>query len=374
MKNRNRQLEYLKVFDEQISKISKSLDFYACLTPVNQEEQRIKFFKNLALEKEYNPVFKYIQRDFSQEKEKLSSLSKELKVEPKCLDTLFLKKIDHLYRQIELLTCEDKNFGNISSDLYGAPGDEDVDISHKILIQTSKQEYMFPEETVTPEEMVSVLKQKITEKNIKNWTVSLSNKIIPKLSVSGRDKTIYVKPTLNYTQEEIQRLMVHEVEVHVYRALNGARQPFKIFTEGLAGYDETEEGLAIIAEERAGCLSIDKRQIKLYAGRCFAVKKAFNNSFYDTYIFLTNFFPSDLSYRLTERVKRGLKETLQKGAFTKDLHYIAGFNKTQRYVKEKGDITILYAGKIGLNDVECVRSLIEEGILKEPKYLPEYMK
>jgi uncharacterized protein (TIGR02421 family) len=367
-------MDRLKIIDSEISDIAGKLDFYAGLTPLNQKAERAKFFDSFKNKDKYNPVFEYTSRDFFSESQRLKKLSAEIKKPDKSLlGSLFLMKIDYITRQIALLNCEDEQFGALSSGLYGCPSEEDMDVSRKILVQVSKKEHIFPEETVSAGKMRDIIERKLAGNNIKGWKVALSDKIVPKLSVSGRDRNIYVNPSLNYTREEIQRLMVHEIEVHVYRALNGANQPFRIFAEGLAGYDETEEGLAVTAEEKAGCLDIDKRQIKLYAGRCLAVRTALNESFFDTFITLKNYFPDEIAYRLTERVKRGLKNTRVKGAFTKDMHYVSGFNKLKGYIDGKGDLKILYTGKIGLPDAGLVGELVKDGVLKRAEYFPEYI-
>ena len=200
-----------------------------------------------------------------------------------------------------------------------------------------------------------------------------SRKIVPKLTVSAKDKTIYINSRINYTAEEVERLKVHEIEVHVYRGVNGNEQPFRIFRDGLAGYDETEEGLAIMAEEKMGCLRTDTRQMKLYAGRALCVAHCMKGSFHDAFKKLREFFPEYLAYRLTERCKRGLEDTSKKGGFTRGFHYLSGWGKVREYVEGGGDLGILYVGKIGLEDTGTVRLLLEKGKLKPPRYLPGFI-
>ena len=255
--------------------------------------------------------------------------------------------------------------------LYGVPQIEDIENSRKILMDKRGEEYVFPAEPVTPEEMADVLRKKLSDVGI-GWSVVLNNRIVSKISVSGRDRTIYVNSALNYTAAEIQRLRVHEVEVHVYRGANGDRQPFRMFREGLGGYDEAEEGLAVMAEDVSGCLEIDTRQIKLYAARCLAVSLAIEGSFYDVFEGLGEFFPEYLAYRLAERVKRGIRDTSSGGAFTKGAHYVSGYRKLREYIANGGNLSNLYVGKVGLADIPDVEILIEEGVLERPKFMPGF--
>ena len=143
--------------------------------------------------------------------------------------------------------------------------------------------------------------------------------------------------------------------------------------QGLAGYDETEEGLAIIAEERTGVLEKDTRQMKLYAGRALCTDLCLKGTFFETFKGLCEFFPEYLAYRLTERGKRGLEDTSTEGALTKGFHYISGWLKVRRYIDEGKDLGVLYTGKIGVEDADVVSSLVREGVLKAPKHLPHFL-
>ena len=45
-----------------------------------------------------------------------------------------------------------------------------------------------------------------------------------------------------------EALLHHEVGTHVVTHVNGAHQPLQVLAVGLAGHDETQEGLAVLAE------------------------------------------------------------------------------------------------------------------------------
>jgi len=361
----------LNEIDERILGVSQRIDFNSFLTPVNQSEEEDKFFRSLHEGECYNPHFCYKTRDFSRERKSLEQMRGLL--DPKDdIQRIFLNKVDFMTDQIDLLTRRDADFTDISGRLYGMPDAEDARIALGILSEKKEHEYVFPEETVTPEEMSRVLRNKLEYKGI-DWPVVLTDRIISKISISGKTRTIYVNSGLNYTVEEVQRLEVHEVEVHVYRGANGEKQPFNIFREGLAGYNETEEGLAIVAEDVSGCLEIDTRQMKLYAGRHLSVDYSLKGSFYEAFVKLREFFPDYLAYRLTERAKRGLEDTSIKGGFTRDIQYISGSKKMRKYIANGGILSILYVGKVGLDDVDTISRLLKKGELVQPLFLPEFI-
>ena len=360
--------------DRRISEIAQEIDFYSLLTPLNREEEKEKFFDDLTKGQPYNPLFRYKYRDrrLDGKREWLEKAQAALESEDD-IQRILVKKVDFIITQLDLLECDDTCFRDIAAGLYGIPDTECLKLAESILSESRDQGYTFPEETVTPDEMASILREDMENRKIP-WKCVLSGKIVPKITVSGKDSTIYINSGVNYTAEEVQRLKVHEIQVHVFRGANGAAQPFGIFREGLAGYDETEEGLAMISEDIAGCLKIDRRQEKLYAGRAVCVDYCMNGTFYETFTRLREFFPDYLAYRLAERGKRGLRDTSQKGGFTKGFHYISGWIKVRKYVEEDGDLSILYVGKIGLGDVGAVRRLIDKGVLTLPRYLPEFIK
>jgi uncharacterized protein (TIGR02421 family) len=365
-------MQNLEQIDRKMSEILRKVDFYPHLTPLNRESEEKKFFEKVREGKPYNPVFVYGERHFLAEMGVLKRL-REVLDEENNMQRLLAKKIDFMLTQLELLGAEDEDITDLSALLYGKPGAECLNMARDILMESKKQAYAYPEETVEPEGLVSALRDEIGKQGL-DWKVVITDKIVPKVTVSSKDRTIYVNSGIKYTEAEIQRLKVHEMQVHVFRGANGERQPYRVFVEGLAGYNELEEGLAIVSEEESGCLDIDTRQMKLYAGRAVSADLAMKRSFYDTFTGLLEFFPDYMAYRLTERAKRGLEDTSKSGAFTKGFHYISGWRKLRKYIEEGGDLSILYVGKIGLDDVDTVRDLLERGELKEPKYLPDFIK
>ena len=85
---------------------------------------------------------------------------------------------------------------------------------------------------------------------------------------------------------------------------------------------------------------------------------------------LNRFFSREDTLYIVARIKRGLGDTSKNGAFTKDYIYLNGYFNVKTYLKNN-DLTPLYVGSIGLNDIENVKKLLEDKILIKPKYLIE---
>jgi len=172
-----------------------------------------------------------------------------------------------------------------------------------------------------------------------------------------------------FSEQRLNMLIVHEIETHVLTAENGNLQPYKIFGRGLAGYLETQEGLAV----RNQSILCDKDMEKNYwpALSVLAVNEAFNMSFRGVFDFVCSMgFSVDRAFRVAVKVKRGLEDTAIKGAFTKDYLYFKGFKAVKEFESTGGDVKDLYIGKFNLKDLDVVKGIPN---LVKAKYLPEWM-
>ena len=171
-----------------------------------------------------------------------------------------------------------------------------------------------------------------------------------------------------FSEMIIRRYIYHEIKTHVFRAENGKLQPFMIFKNGFPDYITTEEGLALFNENKHGLLS--QEDVKRYSARVIAANYSLKCSFYEIFEKLVKHFPPSTAYSIVQRVKRGMLDTSLPGGYTKDMVYMDGFQKVSSFLKNNDSMEILYAGKIGLDNVDLTQELIDNGILSRPKYLP----
>ncbi len=68
----------------------------------------------------------------------------------------------------------------------------------------------------------------------------------------------------------VEALIQHEVGTHVLTYLNGRAQPFRQLYIGLAGYEELQEGLAVLSEYMVDGLS--RPRLRLLAARVVAAR------------------------------------------------------------------------------------------------------
>ena len=139
------------------------------------------------------------------------------------------------------------------------------------------------------------------------------------------------------------------------RCYNGRKSGIGILAVGSANITRTEEGLAAYVEDIQGVLS--KAQMYIYAGRVIAAYYAPKKSFYEVFKILKSYnFKNSDAFTITMRTKRNICDTSQKGGFSKDFVYFAGYHKVKKYCKHN-DIKDLFIGKIKTEDIKNNKGL-----------------
>jgi uncharacterized protein (TIGR02421 family) len=166
----------------------------------------------------------------------------------------------------------------------------------------------------------------------------------------------------------VEALIQHEIGTHILTYYNGRVQPFRQLYTGLAGYDELQEGLAVLAEYLVGGLSLPR--LRLLAGRVHATKTMINGaSFVETYRELcrNNGFAQRTSYTITARIYRS-------GGLTKDAVYLRGLDKILKYLGNGGTLEPLLIGKISTWHIPVIKELESRQILKPAPLRPSYLE
>ncbi|MBW3671786.1 MAG: flavohemoglobin expression-modulating QEGLA motif protein, partial [Acidobacteria bacterium] len=165
----------------------------------------------------------------------------------------------------------------------------------------------------------------------------------------------------------INALLHHEVGTHIVTWANGKSQRLSQLHTGFAGYDELQEGLAVLAEYLVGELSVAR--MRLLAGRVIAVRRliegeTFPGIFHEL---RAHGFTEKQSFTISMRVWRS-------GGLTKDAVYLRGLVRLLQYLATGGDLDLLFIGKITEEHVDLVRELRRRRILREPPLRPRYLE
>ena len=115
------------------------------------------------------------------------------------------------------------------------------------------------DEKITPTQLQEIFQEIVDEEFVfeqeedegeeaKPWTVKLANVSVISINVKGRRILIPVDRQ-PLAIDEVRRLVVHEIGVHMMTAVAGESTDIKPLATGLAGYEDTQEGLGKIAEQ-----------------------------------------------------------------------------------------------------------------------------
>lgn len=177
-----------------------------------------------------------------------------------------------------------------------------------------------------------------------------------------------ISDTFTVQRRRAKALIQHEVGTHVVTYFNGKAQPFKLFHLGVPGYEQLQEGLAVLAEYISGGLT--NPRLRTLAARVVAVQHLVAGySFVETFYMLIDKygFKPESSFSITMRVYRG-------GGFTKDAVYLKGLLNLLHYIREGNDIEPLLIGKIRQDYLPVVEELMHRKVLRPIPIKPRFLE
>lgn len=356
--------------DRQMSLIADSFDFLLNVTPINNDIAW-RQFRREHFEKEPQFVYRPLPADPIVLKRKVAAIPTE-RIEDPALEDLYRDKQVELDRKLTMLL--DRNswrFMHGSLQVYGKVDSELVGVAGEILDRLPRKSRDEKGGKLTVEEFATAARRELDFYRNKRGghaltcRVEVRDDIFSGLLVSQGN--LLIGRQANIPRSRVRALLEHEVGTHVVTYLNGRAQPLRILYDGLVGYDELQEGLAVLAEYLVGGLS--RARLRLLAGRVVAVSSLVGGAtFVDTFRRLDRDY--DFSHRrafdITMRVYRA-------GGLTKDIVYLRGLVKMLGYFSEGNDLEPLLVGKIGRQHIPVVRELQLRNILKAAPLRPRYL-
>ena len=380
-----------RLVDQQLYQVSQSFDFLLQVTPTNSEQAWDGFhgsgFRQV-------PPLYYRELPYHPNllKRRLFKIEIE-RIEDPTLAHLFWEKQVEIDRQLSALRdlhegsmseCTQRtNFLSSSLQLYGRPEESLVRLAEQILAHFSAWKNDEPQEQgeqdqsgsatgemsyVNAERLIACAKEEfgIYRARMSEFTakVEISNEIASGIMVS-RD-TLLIAESIAISEQRVVPLLHHEIGTHLLTYFNGRCQPFQQLTAGLAGYDELQEGLAVLAEYMVGGLT--PQRIRVLAARVLAVHGMTQGQpFAEVFAQLREGYHLSprQSFTTALRVFRG-------GGLTKDIIYLRGLRDLLSYLASGHDIEPLYVGKIGLQHIPYIQEMRRRGIILPPKILPRF--
>ncbi len=354
--------------DRRLADVSTSFDFLLLLTPVNIDSAWSKFKKQHC---DQPPLFYYRPRhiDPAVIKRDIYTIPVE-SVEDPVLAALFREKRTELDRQMTMIEDRDTKrflYGSLQS--FGGVSDTLMELAGEILEalpphsrDDSRTKYL------NAVSFAARAKQEIEYYRENYPSISAGVHIrsdIVGLMVSRGN--LLVSSNTKIPVSRAEALIQHEVGTHIVTYFNGRAQPFRQLYSGLAGYEELQEGLAVLAEYLAGGFS--RPRLRLLAGRVAAVKCLTSGaSFIETFRTLNRDygFEQRTAFTITARVYRS-------GGLTKDTVYLQGLVKLLKYLERGGEVAPLYVGKISADHIPIIQELQWRGVLRAVPLRPRYL-
>ncbi len=349
--------------DRELADIALGYRFLLDVTPVNLIDARRRF-----LDRGTPPEFRYrpLEDDVDVVANRLANVDTHA-VEDTTLSHLLQAKHREVGLQIEMLRCRGStDFLPLSTELYGAVS--------PILLAAAEQ--LLDEIAMPPRDgdrsVDAVTFAQLAEAELDRYRQALPDLDV---HVEVRDDgtgvmvtngDILIASTASVPASGVTGLLQHEVGTHVVTFVNGTHQPLRLFAAGLAGYEETQEGLAVLAEHLVGGLSAAR--LRQLAARAAAVHQMVEGaSFADVHRALTGYgVPRVSAFNIAARVFRA-------GGLTKDAVYLRGLIDLMAHLKAGGNLDVLWLGKMALADAPLVEQLTSRGVLHEPVLRPRYL-
>ena len=355
--------------DRQLVEIDSRIKFLMLVSPVNGIKAW-KGFKKSGYKKV--PVFHYrmIPDDPDLLKRALYNIKVEAIDDP-TLNYLFREKRAETDKMLSMLMDrESPDFFYGSLQLFGGVDHQLLSDAKNILhlIAPAENEEKGDGEYYNAEEFAELSRREL--RFLQQQSPAVVDKVEIKDTIDSMmvDKGIfYIPKKTTIRKQRAEAMIQHEIGTHVVTYYNGRNQPLKLLSSGIPGYEELQEGIAVLAEYLTGGLSAGR--MKVLAGRVVAVDSLINHhDFVKTFEVLTGeygFRPRS-AFFITTRVYRG-------GGFTKDAIYLRGFLSLIRYLKEGNSLEPLLIGKIRQSHIPIIEELISRKVLKPLPVKPRYL-
>ena len=349
--------------DHAMASLAGSVRFLLEMTPVNADDVRPTFLAH----PEADPVFEYRQLDVDPD-----VLDAEVEALPldavadTTLAALLRNRQREMTLRVEMLRARNTpDFLQLSIAHYGALLPALVHRAEDLLDRLPSGR--LERDSVDADGFLAAAQAEIDHYRSIDPDVGIHAEIrddVTGVLVDGN--TLLISRNAAVAGARVNALLQHEVGTHLVTQVNGLAQPIRMMGSGLARYDETQEGLAVLAEIACGGLTASR--LRQLAARVVAVHSLVEGaSFVETHRLLTGYgLPAGSAYGVAMRVYRA-------GGFTKDAIYLRGVLALLHHVAVGGVLDLFFLGKFSLEDLPLVEDLAGRGLLATARVMPRYL-
>lgn len=353
--------------DRELAAVASAFDLLLMVSPVNTD-RAYRAFRRSKYATPPSLAYRHLDVDPTALKRALYAIPIE-RVEDPALESIFREKQRELSLQLDLLSDRGSpRFLHGGIALYGAVDSAMVATAQDALGRISPAEPRRPGTMVGAVEFAARASAEVEKYRQVHPDVGAQVRIrddVTSLVVSRGN--LIVGSAMRFSEDRVDPLIQHEVGTHVVTFWNGMAQRIRLLSVGLAGYDELQEGLAVLAEYLVAGLTGPR--LRTLAGRVIAARAVSDGSeFVDTFRLLTedHGFAPLTGFRIAARVHRG-------GGFVKDAVYLRGLQQVVEYLGDGGRLDTLLVGKISVGHAPVIEELQRRRILVTPPLRPHYL-
>lgn len=332
-----------------LQKIRAVLKTFYWFYPTNYTREKEKFLDS----RTYNPKLLYPNLPFNKLSNYLETIEK-MKI-PEATDVASIiksRKIEETKIKLKLILARGTvDITKFSAKLYQLKFDKKTLSS--ALEDSAISDNFNSRESLSVKQVAKQFLKYLSTYQKTNWKIIQSKRNDFYFQVRCKKNLISIGNNINWDYCDLETTFAHEIDGHVVRFINAQKQVNPLFQNNLPFYIKTEEGLACFLGDylsKNGELSRKHHALKYLAGFI-----ALNHSFRETYNFLKdNGFSCDLAFQRTLRLKRGFTDTSIPGCNAREAMYYEGMMEVKNYLEDGGNIRKLYAGKVGLQDLDYI--------------------
>jgi uncharacterized protein (TIGR02421 family) len=354
--------------DRRLSEVSNGFDLLLQVTPTNADEAWTEFRRHRF---ERPPEFssRPLKLDPALAKRELYQIPVE-RIEDPTLAQLFRDQQVSLDRRLTLLSDRGTpQFLYGSLQLYGRVDEPLLNLAYEVLNRVpSRSRDESPRGAADANTFAARASEEI--EYYRSLHSAIRGRVEVRKDLSGlmvSRGNLLVGAGTKIPQSRVQALIAHEVGTHIVTFVNGRAQPLRQLSIGLPGYDELQEGIAVLSEYLVGGFS--RPRLRLLAARVLAVHRMVGGAeFIEVFRELdrAHDFAQRTAFNIAMRVFRG-------GGLTKDLVYLRGLVGVLGYLREGGALEPLLVGKLGPDHVPIIEELQWRKVLSPPPLRPRYM-
>lgn len=324
----------IRLADETLYRLLQRVSFSRHLNPINVQEARLGFRNGAEA-----PIFEY------QPLEQADALLKELDAVDPPRDHPAGMLVSQCIEGTRLLIIALRDRSAHAFDQLNQASGWYPDAA-LLALQFSSSSHKRQPLDVPASALIAHFEQALRDRDMGDWRIESDNVMSARVLVDSAKSIIRVRTDAKFRKQDLARLVVHELDVHARRSVNGRQQQLRCFSTGLPGALATEEGLAMVAEEESGTATQGTMNNQLRV--LHAIEHARTAGFRAVYQAIEETAGRGLAWGISLRIKRGLAHPEDPGVYAKDSVYLAGRTQVREWLNAGGDVHQLYVGKVAL--------------------------